>query len=70
MALIHKEDRVDNEAFVVDKNLGEKLHLLPGDLPSANADGEPVVDLSQEQKYLFDARASVRVLHLERSITL
>ena len=47
---------MDNEPFVVDKNLGRKLHLLPGDLPSANADGDPVVDLTQEQKYLFDTR--------------
>ena len=42
--------------FVVDKNLGEKLKLDPNDLPRTNADGEPIVDLTQEQKYLFDAR--------------
>ena len=47
---------MDNEPFVVDKNLGEKLHLLPGDLPDTNADGDKVVDLTQEQKYLFDTR--------------
>ena len=47
---------VDREPFVVDKNLGEKLHLEPGDLPATNADGEPVVELTQEQKYLFDTR--------------
>tara|TARA_Y100000588_G_C14269166_1_gene931450 strand:+ start:3277 stop:4200 length:924 start_codon:yes stop_codon:yes gene_type:complete len=46
----------DHEPFVVDKNLGEKLHLGPDDLPRTNADGEPVIDPTQEQKYLFDAR--------------
>lgn len=46
----------DSEPFVVDKNLGEKLQLGENDLPKTNADGEPVVELSQEQKYLFDAR--------------
>ena len=47
---------VDHEPFVVDKNLGEKLQLDPDDMPRTNADGEPVVELTQEQKYLFDAR--------------
>ena len=45
-----------SEAYVVDKNLGQKLHLEEGDLPQHNADGEPVVELTQEQKYLFDTR--------------
>lgn len=45
-----------DEAYVVDKNLGEKLRLSEGDLPRTNADGAPVVGLTQEQKYLFDTR--------------
>ena len=47
---------LDNEPFVVDKNLGEKLRLQPGDLPQTNADGKPVVELTQEQKYTLDTR--------------
>ena len=44
------------EAYVVDKNLGQPLLLEEGDLPQKNADGEPVVALTDEQKYLFDVR--------------
>ena len=47
---------MDNEPFVVDKNLGQKLHLGADDLPTSNGDGKPVIELSDEQKYLFDAR--------------
>lgn len=47
---------IDSEPFVVDKNLGEKLQLDSNDMPRTNADGEPVVEPTQEQKYLFDAR--------------
>ena len=43
-----------NESFVVDKNLGRKLVLQEGDLPDSNADGVPVVEPTQEQKYFFD----------------
>ena len=46
----------NNDTFVVDKNLGRKLVLEPGDLPETNADGDPVVEPTQEQKYLFDTR--------------
>lgn len=42
--------------FVIDKNLGSYLNLDSMDLPHTNADGKPVIDLTQEQKYLFDAR--------------
>ena len=45
-----------SEAYVVDKNLGQKLEMAEGDLPTKNADGEPVVELIDEQKYLFDTR--------------
>ncbi len=45
-----------SEAYVVDKNLGHKLEITEGDLPTRNADGEPVIALTQEQKYLFDTR--------------
>ena len=40
-----------SEAYVVDKNLGQRLEMAEGDLPTVNADGEPVVPLTQEQKY-------------------
>jgi hypothetical protein len=46
----------NTDPFVVDKNLGEKLQLQPDDLPLANADGDPVIEVTQEQKYLFDTR--------------
>ena len=46
----------DVEPYVVDKNLGKKLRVGPGDLPDTNADGLPVVPLTQEQKYLFDVQ--------------
>ena len=42
-----------NDAYVVDKNLGCKLEIQDGDLPKRNADGETVIDLSDEQKYLI-----------------
>ena len=45
-----------SEAYVVDKNLGKRLELAEGDLPTTNADGKAVVELTQEQKYLFDTR--------------
>ncbi len=45
-----------NDAYVVDKNLGCKLEIQDGDLPLRNADGETVINLSDEQKYLFDTR--------------
>ena len=45
-----------SEAYVVDKNLGERLEMAESALPTVNADGEPVVALTQEQKYLFDTR--------------
>ncbi len=40
--------------FVVDKNLGANLDWDAADLPKTNADGESVIELTQEQKYLFD----------------
>ena len=52
---------IDSEPFVVDKNLGEKLQLNPNDMPRTNADGEPVVDPTQEQKYLFDTRGCLLI---------
>ena len=45
-----------SEAYVVDKNLGQPLLLEEGDLPQKNSAGEPVVELTDEQKYLFDVR--------------
>ena len=42
--------------FIIDKNLGSNLDLDSADLTQTNADGKPVVELTQEQKYIFDAR--------------
>ena len=36
------------------KDLGSPLATVPADLTQTNADGKPVVPLTQEQKYLFD----------------
>jgi hypothetical protein len=47
---------MSDDAYVVDKNLGQKLILSEGDLPTVNADGEAVIEPTQEQKYLFDTR--------------
>ena len=47
---------MNDEPFVVDKNLGHKLDLGPEDLTAITASGDPVVELTQEQKYLFDTR--------------
>ena len=35
------------------KDLGSPLATAPDDLTQTNADGKPVVPLTQEQKYLF-----------------
>lgn len=46
----------NNQAFVIDKNLGSRLIEAESDMPVANSDGLPVVSLTDEQKYLFDMR--------------
>lgn len=45
-----------NQPFIVDKNLGTSVDLNALDLPRTNANGKPVVELTPEQKYLFDMR--------------
>lgn len=42
--------------FIVSKNLGKRFDIENADLPVTNADGHPVVPLTDEQKYLFDMR--------------
>jgi len=42
--------------FIIDKNLGARVDLERLDLPQTNAEGQPVIALTQEQKYLFDTR--------------
>lgn len=42
------------EPFVINKNLGAAVRVRGADLTSTNADGEPVVQLTQKQKYDFD----------------
>lgn len=40
--------------FVINKNLGSAVRVQGEELTSTNADGEPVVHLTQKQKYNFD----------------
>ena len=42
------------EPFVINKNLGSALMTQTEELTSTNADGDPVVPLTQKQKYNFD----------------
>ncbi len=42
------------EPFIINKNLGSPLLTRTEDLTSTNADGLPVVQLTQRQKYDFD----------------
>lgn len=55
-AMEYKESKANNSGkpFVIDKNLGAYLDWEAANLPQTNADGKPVIELSQEQKYLFD----------------
>jgi hypothetical protein len=48
--------RISARPYIMDKNLGSALDLDALDLPKTNADGKPVTELTQEQKYLFDMR--------------
>jgi hypothetical protein len=43
-----------SQPYIFDKNMGEKLDEASLDLTRTNADGLPVVELIQEQKYVFD----------------
>ena len=45
-----------SNAYVIDKNMGHKMDVPDGVMPTHNADGQAVVPLTEEQKYLFDAR--------------
>ena len=42
--------------FIIDKNLGAKLNLDSVEFPQTNADDRPIIELTQEQKYTFDAK--------------
>ena len=46
----------DDRSILGGQEPGQPLLLEDGDLPQHNADGEPVVELTDEQKYLFDVR--------------
>ena len=45
-----------SNAYVIDKNMGHKMDVPDSVMPTHNADGQAVVPLTEEQKYLFDAR--------------
>ena len=47
--------------FIVDKNLGANLDPDATDLTRTNADGKPVVEPTQEQKYIFDSKGWVLI---------
>jgi hypothetical protein len=40
--------------YIMDKNMGAAVDLDAVEMPTTNADGKPVIELTQEQKYLFD----------------
>jgi len=40
--------------YLLNKNLGQPLGDVSSELPKHNSDGLPVIDLTDEQKYLFD----------------
>ncbi|MEZ4616130.1 MAG: hypothetical protein R2867_11600 [Caldilineaceae bacterium] len=49
-------ERTVTRPYIMDKSMGAAVDLDAVDLPTTNADGLPVIDLTQEQKYLFDLR--------------
>ncbi|MCB0096634.1 MAG: hypothetical protein KDE46_12975, partial [Caldilineaceae bacterium] len=49
-------ERTITRPYIMDKSMGAALDLDAVDLPRTNADGLPVIELTQEQKYLFDLR--------------
>ena len=54
-------DNTYAKPFIVDKNLGANLDPDQTDLTRTNADGKPVVELTQEQKYVFDSKGWVLI---------
>jgi hypothetical protein len=44
------------EPFIVNKNLGSTLQVPEGHMNTHNADGLPIVELNQKQKYDFDRK--------------
>ena len=45
-----------NSPYIFGHSLGQQLDMDAQEFPGFNADGLPVVNLTQEQKYLFDMR--------------
>ena len=46
----------NSKPFIIHKNLGANLNDKPVNLTSTNADGKPVVEPTEEQKYIFDTQ--------------
>ena len=44
------------EPVLFNKDLGRPLTVKPNTFPQTNADGQPILPLTTEQKYIFDAR--------------
>ncbi|MDA0839851.1 MAG: phytanoyl-CoA dioxygenase family protein [Planctomycetota bacterium] len=42
------------QPYIINKNLGQPLGNISGELPSRNSDGLSVIPLTDEQKYVFD----------------
>jgi hypothetical protein len=42
--------------YIMDKNMGAALEIDDYNPPTTNADGRPVIELTQAQKYMFDTR--------------
>ena len=47
--------------YVIDKNLGARWNEERADFPTTNSDGLPVINPTDEHKYLFDTRGWIMV---------
>lgn len=54
--MIAVQERQVARPYIMDKNMGAAVDLDKMSFPKTNADGKPIVELTQEQKYLFDLR--------------
>lgn len=50
------QQHAKNAPYIFAHSLGQQLDMSAQEFPSENAEGLPVVGLTQEQKYLFDMR--------------
>lgn len=53
---MQSKERTITRPYIMDKNMGAAVDLDKINLTATNSDGLPVIELTQEQKYLFDLR--------------